>query len=268
MPRIVFKKNEHPALDLTEAVTLGRSANHANVVVQDNRLSRAHCRFEPREDGWAIVDLESQNGTFLNGRRVRESILKVGDVVTIGACDISYEETGGPGANTVMAGVQSTRGTQNLDLADDSIAAPTAEKQDSTRTVVAPAALVLVKGTLLEKIHPITQDPFTIGRKHDNQLCLENDGKASGHHAHIRRDGMNYVLEDLGSTNGSVVNGQKIEGPVVLKPGMKVLLGQQLFKFELQGKDAVSSGRTAPEMAATMPNSPMSTTDQSSVPSA
>lgn len=249
MPRIVFKKSEHPPVDLVEAVTLGRSASHANVMIADNRLSRAHCRFEPREDGWAVVDLESQNGTFLNGRRVRESILKLGDVVTIGACDMLFEETGGPGANTVMAGVQSSRGTQGLDLADESVASPTPEKQDSTRTVVAPAALVLVKGTLLDKIHPLTHDPFKIGRKHDNQLCLENDGKASGHHAHIIRDGMNYVIEDLGSTNGVVVNGKKIEGPVVLKPGMKVLLGQQLFKFELQGKDAVSSGRTAPEIA-------------------
>ena len=251
MPRIVFKKNEHAPVDLTtEAVTLGRSAQHSNVVVKDNRLSRAHCRFEPRDDGWSIVDLESQNGTFLNGRRVRESLVKPGDVVTIGTADIVFEATGGPGAKTVMAGVQSTRGTQGLDLADDSIAEPTVEKTDSTRTVVAPAALVLTKGTLQDKIHPIAFDVFTIGRKHDNHLCLENDGKASGHHANIKRDGLDYIIEDLGSTNGVVVNGKKIEGPVVLKNGMKVLLGQQLFRFQLQGREPVSSGRTAPDMAA------------------
>ncbi|MCB9933730.1 MAG: FHA domain-containing protein [Planctomycetes bacterium] len=249
MPRIVFKKNEHPPVDLAEAVTVGRSANHANVVVQDNRLSRAHCRFEPRDDGWSVVDLESQNGTFLNGRRVREALVKPGDVVTIGTCDMVFEEVGGPGGKTVMAGVHSTKSAPP-DFSDESLAVPTAEKSDSTRTVVAPAALVLVKGTLLDKIHPITVDPFVIGRKHDTQLCLENDGKASGHHAHIRRDGMDYVLEDLGSTNGVVVNGEKITGPVVLKPGMKVLLGQQLFKFQLQGRDDVSSGRTAPAIAA------------------
>ena len=250
MPRIVFKKDEHPPVDLHQAVTLGRSAQHSNVVVKDNRLSRAHCRFEPREDGWAIVDLESQNGTFLNGRRVREASVKTGDVVTIGTADIIFEETGGPGGKTVMQGVHSTRGTQGLDLADDSVAEPTQEKQDSTRTVVAPAALVLTKGTLQDKIHPIAHDVFTFGRKHDNHLCLENDGKASGHHGHIKRDGLDYIIEDLGSTNGIVVNGQKIEDPVVLKNGMKVLLGQQLFRFQLQGRDPVSSGRTAPELAA------------------
>ncbi|MBZ0135453.1 MAG: FHA domain-containing protein [Planctomycetes bacterium] len=249
MPRIVFKNSEHAPVDLTEAVTLGRSAQHSNVVVKDNRLSRAHCRFEPRDDGWSIVDLESQNGTFLNGRRVRESLVKAGDVVTIGTADIIFEETGGPGGRTVMAGVQSTRGTQALDLADDSVAKPTSEKVDSTRTVLAPAALVLAKGTLQDNIHPITQDVFKIGRKHDNELCLENDGKASGHHANITRKGQDYIIEDLGSTNGVVVNGKRIEGPVVLQNGMKVLLGQQLFRFQLQGRDPVSSGRTAPELA-------------------
>ena len=250
MPRIVFKKSEHTPVDLNEAVTLGRSAKHANIVVDDNRLSRAHCRFEKREDGWAIVDLESQNGTFLNGRRVREASIKPGDMITIGTCDMLFEEAGGPGANTLMAGVKSTRGSQPLDLADESKIKPTPELQDSTRTVVAPGALVLVKGTLLDKIHPITHDPFIIGRKNDTHLCLTNDGKASGHHAHIRRDGINFVIEDLNSTNGVVINGQKIDGPVVLKAGMKVLLGQQLFKFELQGREAVSSGLTAPELAA------------------
>lgn len=252
MPRIVFKQNEHPAVDLTDAVTVGRSAQHANVVVKDNRLSRAHCRYEPRDDGtWTVVDLDSQNGTFVNGRRIRESMVKPGDVVTIGACDMVFEGTGA-GGKTVMQGVQSTRGTaatSSLDLADESVAKPTAERADSTRTVVAPAALILIKGSLSEKIHPITHDPYNIGRKSDNHLVLDGDGKSSGHHARISRDGTDFLIEDLGSTNGVLVNGTRITGKVVLKTGMKVIVGTQLFKFEMQGKPALSSGATAPAMA-------------------
>jgi pSer/pThr/pTyr-binding forkhead associated (FHA) protein len=48
MPRIVFRNNEHPPVDLNEPLTIGRSEKHANVVVNDTRLSRAHCRFERR----------------------------------------------------------------------------------------------------------------------------------------------------------------------------------------------------------------------------
>lgn len=251
MPRITFKKSEHAPVDLHEAATVGRSEQHANVVVKDNRLSRAHCRFEPRDDGsWAIVDLDSQNGTFLNGRRVKESLVKPGDVITIGACDMVFEANSGPGASTVMAGVQSTRaGASDFSSVGEDKPQAGEAKVDSTRTVVAPAALVLVEGSLADKIHPITHDVFTIGRKKDNHLCLEGDTKASSHHAHIKRDGLSYVLEDLKSMNGVTVNGVKITAPVSLKPGNRVVIGLQTFEFQLQGRPNVSSGATAPRLA-------------------
>ncbi len=250
MPRIVFKKSEHPPVELTDAATVGRSEKHSNVVVKDTRLSRAHCRFEKRDDAWAIVDLGSQNGTFLNGRRVQEGAIKPGDIITIGTVDMQFEETGGPGANTVMAGVQSTRAS-GLDLEQADNAGPEPDSSQSTRTVVAPAALVLLQGSLPDKIHPLTHDPYNIGRKHDNQLCLENDGKSSGYHARIRKDGVDYIIEDLGSTNGVVINGTRITGPVKLTTGMKVVLGSQVFKFQLHGKPNESSGQSAPKLAGT-----------------
>lgn len=252
MPRITFKKSEHEPVDLHEAAIVGRSEQHANVVVKDNRLSRAHCRFEPREDAsWAVVDMESQNGTFLNGRRIKESLVKPGDIITIGACDMVFEGTGA-GASTVMAGVQSTKvsGSDFSAVGEDKPQpASASNKIDSTRTVVAPAALVVISGDLKDKIHPITQDAFTIGRKKDNHLCLEGDTKASSHHAVIRRDGLAYVLEDLKSMNGVTVNGRKITEPVSLSPGNKVGIGLIVFEFQLQGRPNVSSGLTAPKLA-------------------
>ncbi|MDC1142205.1 FHA domain-containing protein [Planctomycetota bacterium] len=254
MPRIVFKKNELPPVELSQAMIFGRSEKHSNVVVKDNRLSRAHCRMEQQDDDtWMVADLGSQNGTFVNGRRVKECMIKAGDVIRIGAVDMLFEVTGGPGGATVMAGVESGRmppsSSNELDLADDGIAKPTINAVEGTRTVVAPAALVLLKGTLQDKLHPLTADVFTIGRKKDNHLCLEGDGKSSGHHANIRKDGENWIVEDLGSTNGVSVNGQQIEGPTILKTGSKLVVGQQMFRFQLQGKPLESSGETAPQLA-------------------
>lgn len=249
MPRIVFKNNEHPPVDLGKPVTLGRSAQQSDVVLDDNRLSRAHCRFEPAEGGWAVRDLDSQNGTFLNGKRVQSAVLKPGDVITIGACDMTLEESA-PARTSVKVG-----GPRDgaLDFADDEAPAPMPEDTFSTRTVVAPAALVLKQGSLSEAIHPITKDEFRIGRKHDNDLCLEDDGKASGYHARIYRKDDEYFIEDLGSTNGVLVNGTQIEGAVRLKNGMKVVLGRQLFRFEIQGRVPQSSGRTKPVRARQAP---------------
>ncbi|MCF6228991.1 MAG: FHA domain-containing protein, partial [Planctomycetes bacterium] len=259
MPRIVFKKDELPPVDLNQEVIFGRSEKHSNVVVNDNRLSRAHCRMEAQADGtWTVTDLDSQNGTFVNGRRIKECMIKAGDVIRIGAVDMLFEAIGLGGA-TVMAGVESGRmgsataskapRAGGLDLADDSVATPTINTVEGTRTVIAPAALVLLKGTLADKIHPLVADLFTIGRKKDNLLCLEGDGKASGYHAHIRKDGDDFIVEDLGSMNGVSVNGEKITGPTLLKTGSKLIVGQQVFKFQFHGKPEESSGETAPQLA-------------------
>ena len=56
----------------------------------------------------------------------------------------------------------------------------------------------------------VPRTPFTIGRKYDNDLCLE-DIAVSGHHARIAQVQEVLFLEDLNSTNGTFVNEQKID---------------------------------------------------------
>lgn len=47
-------------------------------------ISRRHCRFECAEGAWQVVDLDSLNGVFVNGQKVRQAHLRRGDVLTIG----------------------------------------------------------------------------------------------------------------------------------------------------------------------------------------
>ncbi len=254
MPRLVFKKGEQSPVEITGATVLGRSADQAQIAIKDNRLSRAHCKFEPRDDGqWAIVDLGSQNGTFLNGRRVRESVVRPGDVVTIGQCDILFEAVGGPTGSDLMAGVKSTRigpVGKSAEVPAELALEESEEGAGSTRTVVAPAALALLKGTLKDKIFPLIKDVFTVGRKAGNDIVLDGDGKSSGQHAKItRKDATTWVIEDLKSTNGVTVNGHKVTEAVVLKNGARIEIGSQLFQFTLQGKPVETSGVTAPMSA-------------------
>jgi len=61
--------------------------------------------------------------------------------------------------------------------------------------------------------------PFTIGRLPDNDLALGDDRDVSGHHAEIRYVGGVAVLHDLGSANGTLLNGQPIGAPERLTPG-------------------------------------------------
>lgn len=76
-------------------------------------------------------------------------------------------------------------------------------------------------------IFPIEGDQLVIGRDATNGVAI-NDAEISRKHSRLSFQGGKYVLEDLGSTNGTFVNGQRLAGPVVLKPGDVVSLGEQI----------------------------------------
>ena len=72
------------------AITLGR-AEHADTIVNDHTVSRTHARLELCAGGLAITDLESRNGTYVNGGRIRSAVLAVGDVVMFGQIAFTIE---------------------------------------------------------------------------------------------------------------------------------------------------------------------------------
>src|SRR5512139_1688414 len=81
-------------------------------------------------------------------------------------------------------------------------------------------------------------DQLTIGRDSTNEIVI-NDAEVSRRHARLTFQGGKYVLEDLGSTNGTFVNGQRLSGPRVLKAGEVVSFGEQIvLVFEVVNADA------------------------------
>jgi cobalamin biosynthesis Mg chelatase CobN len=70
-------------------------------------------------------------------------------------------------------------------------------------------------------------DLVTLGRDSSNSIVI-NDAEISRRHARLTAQGGKYVLEDLGSTNGTFVNGQRISGQYVLKPGDVLSFGEQI----------------------------------------
>jgi len=81
-------------------------------------------------------------------------------------------------------------------------------------------------------------DQITVGRDSNNEIVI-NDAEVSRRHARLTFQGGKYVLEDLGSTNGTFVNGQRLAGPRVLKPGEVVSFGEQIvLVFEATNLDA------------------------------
>ena len=74
---------------------------------------------------------------------------------------------------------------------------------------------------------------LSIGREPDNGLCL-GDNKLSRHHAVIEAVSGGWQVRDLGSTNGTGVNGKRISAPLVLKAGDVIELGDTRLTLELR----------------------------------
>ncbi|MFH0919488.1 MAG: sigma 54-interacting transcriptional regulator [Fibrobacterota bacterium] len=72
-------------------INIGRSSQ-CDLVLDDGTVSTLHANILARKDGHQLVDLDSTNGTFLNGSRVEKAALKNGDVIGIGKFQLKYEE--------------------------------------------------------------------------------------------------------------------------------------------------------------------------------
>ena len=74
--------------------TVGR-APRADFVVDAALVSRLHCRLAAGAGEIEAVDLESTNGTYVNGQRVERAMLKEGDKLRVGAVELTVIKTGG-----------------------------------------------------------------------------------------------------------------------------------------------------------------------------
>lgn len=80
------------AFDIGEGATMGR-ADSSDIPIDDPFASSAHARIFPRGQFMYIEDMGSTNGTYLNGRQLRQAEqLKVADVVRIGESEYRYQE--------------------------------------------------------------------------------------------------------------------------------------------------------------------------------
>ena len=97
-------------------------------------------------------------------------------------------------------------------------------------------------------VYALDGELISIGRDSSNEITV-NDAEISRRHSRLSFQGGKYVLEDMGSTNGTFVNGQRLTGPRVLKSGEVVSLGEQIvFVYEAVMSDpgaTVISSRAA-----------------------
>jgi pSer/pThr/pTyr-binding forkhead associated (FHA) protein len=174
-------------------ITLGRSDKADLAIPGDADVSRFHAQIEFTPDGPRIRDLNSLNGTYVNGQKIpREGLmLKPGDKIALADNGTSF-----------------TFGEHYR---------PDAYRQHSLE----------ING----KTVPIDKPNIVLGRSPETDVTFGNDIDVSRRHAEIKFTDKGPMIHDLGSTNGTYVNGQRITGDVKLNPGDKVKIGNSEFVF-------------------------------------
>ncbi len=97
--------------------------------------------------------------------------------------------------------------------------------------------LVMRSGPNPGQTFELSQNEITIGRDIGNTIVI-NDAEISRKHARLFAQSGGYVIEDTGSTNGTFVNGQRLMGPHLLRPGEVIFFGETVsLAFETQQFD-------------------------------
>jgi hypothetical protein len=104
-----------------------------------------------------------------------------------------------------------------------------AEPLEETAAVRPQRALLIYGGRRLM----VAPRGATIGRSRDCEIVIE-DVNVSRQHAELRPRGGAWVISDLGSTNGTRLNGRTVNAPEVVRPGDEIEVGSSLITFELE----------------------------------
>lgn len=92
-------------------------------------------------------------------------------------------------------------------------------------------SLVILQGPQTGKRLPLEQDCTVLGRQSDSTICLESLA-VSRHHARILKTDDKYFVEDLGSSNGTYLNGIRVTGRLPLKEHDRLQVGPYLLDFQ------------------------------------
>lgn len=181
-----------------DVIQIGRGSKN-NIVLDDNDVSRNHCRLVRQADDYSILDLDSTNGTFINGQRVNSNrVLHNGNLIELGDT-ITLEYALGPASLVAEQSVSEAAYVTSF-----------APDEDPNY------ALVVEIGPSPRRIYAMTADTITIGRDLSSDIVVQ-DPEVSRWHLQLERTPDGYSAKDLNSTNGTILNSTRLDEAKSLK---------------------------------------------------
>ena len=233
MPLVVRAQGSSRTLHAGTAYWIGRDPA-ADIVVDEPLVSWRHAVLEVADGRWLLQDSNSTNGTFAAGQRVRQ-------VEITDSCQVRL---GHPDAGPVLS-------CSVTDLPDGSASA------QPSATAVWAAQRTAQADRFPSAIMPLPAKALRIGRSADNGIVVA-DLNVSRHHAELSRlPAGEYEIADLGSHNGTFLNGQRITKAAVTEadvigigPATFRLVGDELQEFVDSGDISLA----ARGLTVTLPN--------------
>lgn len=212
--RLVFPNGEHGQVLLTPGLNRIGSGDDAVVVLRHAGVEAVHCDINISPTGASLVPARGA-AVEVNGKSVHELIaLRGGDVIGVGP---------------VLARVVA------LQAATGQVGEGGEGDTDATRIRPAVPKLVLrgVSAPVFGKVFPL-HAALVIGRAPECDLPIESEQVSRRHARIVPRDG-SALVEDLGSSNGTYVNGRRVDSGE-LKPGQELRLDSVRFLLLEPGK--------------------------------
>ena len=194
------------------ALTVGRG-QQCQITIDDDTVSSAHARLQLDQQGErvSIADLNSSNGTFLNGKRITSGHARIGDVVRFGTAEFKLAAGGASGVVTPAPRSAPNRGWMLSGF------------DPSGRALQFELRPMVENGSAGE-----AATTWIFGRDKARAQFVIDDGSVSGAHAEITYEPLQgLTLRDLGSTNGTRLDGEMLgKGAVPLdETGQEITFG-------------------------------------------
>lgn len=217
-------------------ISFGRDAA-ADVVLEHVQVSRRHAEISFTPRGYVLSD-SSTNGTWVNGERIEGGrLLERGDIIRMGQHEFRfYAEAKKPGPTPAPGAPAPPAGAVHR-LNDTMHGLPATPPRgfhspgSPGAREVSLASLLVRSGPLKGQRLPIRSAVANIGRGDYNDLVIADDSVSGGHAKLQRREGV-WILTDQGSTNGTFVDGERVQGEYPLSPGATLRFGKVSMLFE------------------------------------
>ncbi len=221
--RIVAGNDAGRVIGIDRALVLGRDAV-ADVRLDDAEASREHTRLTPLAEGLLIEDLDSMNGTFVNDERLAvPRVLELGEVLRIGTTsfELSPPETPvapDPAPDRARANPAATR------------LRPTARPGGPEPRFEPVGRLVVLSGPGRGQTLTLARAAM-IGRDPTSEIVIDDD-EVSRQHVRISVDSGRAFAIEIGATNGTYVNGERLTGRSLLEPSDRLEVGAATLEFQ------------------------------------